>query len=190
MQFADKLKIMYRFYKEEFHEDAAMVWSIRLKREGIPLDEASIALDALMGNRFMPKPEDVIAAIRGTSQEQKAEQAYKAWGLFWAALHKVGYNNIPTFEDPKISRVIDRLYGGWHEACLSENLHTGIAKQQFCECYNSIKDPAPVVLKSIMPDAKVYLVTQSGKQLSTMVQGKIEARHTEIIRRIAGKETA
>lgn len=76
------------------------------------LQEVTRALSAHIRNpdngQFLPKPADVIRALRGTS----ANTAQSAWTKVEGAIRKIGPYRSVAFDDPVIHRVIQDM-GGW-----------------------------------------------------------------------------
>jgi hypothetical protein len=82
----------------------------------LPFDDvARAARKVLQEARFFPKPVELREAVRGSA----AERADDRWGLVMEAVRRVGYNGHPTFDDPLILQVVERLWGTWEALCRS-----------------------------------------------------------------------
>lgn len=64
----------------------------------------------ILSSRFMPKPVDIIEAIRGT----QGDRATKAWIEVIRTIRRVGTYESVKFKDPVIHAVIEQM-GGWPE---------------------------------------------------------------------------
>jgi hypothetical protein len=64
------------------------------------------------GNRFMPKPGELIAALEGNA----TQQAQQAWTKIINAIRQIGGDATVVFDDPLIHSVL-RDMGGWIRLC-------------------------------------------------------------------------
>lgn len=109
-RFKQVLAKTFAVYEKTLTDVLLEVWWESLR--AYELQEVTRALSAHLRNpdngQFLPKPADVIRALRGTS----ANTAQSAWTKVDGAIRKVGSYRSVAFDDPIIHRVIQDM-GGW-----------------------------------------------------------------------------
>lgn len=109
-QFKTALQKVFALYDKQLSTILLDVWWEAL--QPYTLQEVTRALTVHVRNpdtgQYLPKPADVIKALRGTS----ANTAQSAWTKVDGAIRKVGSYRSVAFDDPIIHRVIQDM-GGW-----------------------------------------------------------------------------
>lgn len=109
-QFKTALQKVFALYDKQLSTILLDVWWEAL--QPYTLQEVTRALTVHVRNpdtgQYLPKPADVIKALRGTS----ANTAQSAWTKVDGAVRKVGPHKSVAFDDPIIHRVIQDM-GGW-----------------------------------------------------------------------------
>lgn len=127
-RFKQVLSKTFAVYEKTLSDVLLEVWWESLR--AYELQEFTRALSAHIRNpdngQFLPKPADVIRALRGTS----ANTAQSAWTKVDSAVRKVGPHRSVAFDDPVIHRVILDM-GGWIRMCGHSNEEWPFVQREF-----------------------------------------------------------
>jgi hypothetical protein len=114
------LKILGDVYPSFELSSAAIEVYVRLLADipGPVLEQS--ALDHISHSTFFPSIAELRSAAFGIIEAaDPVPTDYEAWSEVQAEIHRVGYYNVPKFDHPLTSQVVEQL--GWRYLCLSEN---------------------------------------------------------------------
>ena len=136
-QFADILRDVMAFYKQDVTPFALSVWWQACQRfdlEQVRKALTSHAMDAERGV-FAPKPADLMRKLEGTA----TDRAMLAWGKAFDAMQSVGAYTDVVFDDPAIHAAIEDM-GGWPKVCRSDTKELSYLQHRFCESHRAYTD--------------------------------------------------
>lgn len=90
------------------------------------------------GNRFMPKPGELIAALEGNA----TQQAQQAWTKIINAVRQIGGDATVVFDDPLIHAVLHDM-GGWIRLCTMYSKDEPFKQREFESRYVAYRRNPP-----------------------------------------------
>jgi hypothetical protein len=136
-QFADILRDVMAFYKQDVTPFALSVWWQACQRFDLDQVRKALTQHAMDAERgvFPPKPADLVRKLEGTA----TDRAMLAWGKAFDAMQRVGAYSDVVFDDPAIHAAIEDL-GGWPKVCRSETKDLSFLQHRFCESHRAYTD--------------------------------------------------
>lgn len=136
-QFADILRDVMAFYKQDVTPFALSVWWQACQRFDLDQVRKALTQHAMDAERgvFPPKPADLVRKLEGTA----TDRAMLAWGKAFDAMQRVGAYSDVVFDDPAIHAAIEDL-GGWPKVCRSETKDLSYLQHSFCESHRAYTD--------------------------------------------------
>ena len=136
-QFADILRDVMAFYKQDVTPFALSVWWQACQRFDLNQVRKALTQHAMDAERgvFPPKPADLVRKLEGTA----TDRAMLAWGKAFDAMQRVGAYSDVVFDDPAIHAAIEDL-GGWPKVCRSETKDLSYLQHRFCESPRAYTD--------------------------------------------------
>lgn len=169
MTFTEQLQLVYQYYRKDFTKADAFVWSTRINKEGITQQQAIDALTELMGNKFLPTPEDVIKLVKGDPTQAATDAANEAYGRFLEKL--AGYNPDEPRRcqplDPVTESVVRDLFGGWQNATETLNakeLQDGTIRAQFRNAWQATQGQAQVKPERLIANKPLAAIQAMAEQ--------------------------
>ena len=136
-QFADILRDVMAFYKQDVTPFALSVWWQACQRFDLDQVRKALTQHAMDAERgvFPPTPADLVRKLEGTA----TDRAMLAWGKAFDAMQRVGAYSDVVFDDPAIHAAIEDL-GGWPKVCRSETKDLSYLQHSFCESHRAYTD--------------------------------------------------